>query len=217
MGWTPIFYLLEDHTAKNDMNHICATTSFFSILSSDSLFLDLEYVGSNDMTILQRVACFGSGEDIQMLLDLQAEMSINSKHPWEDPRCALSYAITEDNPSAFVTLVECVPDLDYVSETDGYSILHYAARLGRPEMVRYLLEVKDMEEFVPDFDPESDSAIAVQADLDDDDLTPWVQETYDSYMQVLEGLGRIVIKDNDSGSGRGRDIFWDCNETWKFD
>lgn len=214
MGWTPIFYLLEDHTEKNDMNNICTTSSFFSILSNDSLFLDLEFVDPNGRTILQRVACVGSGEDIHMLLALQAELSTDPSHPWEDPKCAINYAIAHDNLSAFVALAEFVPDLEYVSEGDGRSILHYAARQGRTRMVRYLLEVKNIEEFVPDFQPESSHKITIRHEQDTN-YNSWAQETYDLYMHVLRGIGRIVVEDNGSESGE-QDIFWNCNETWKF-
>lgn len=214
MGRTPIFYLLEDHTEKNDMNNICATSSFFSILSNDSLFLDLEFVDPNGMTILQRVACVGSGEDIRMLLALRAQLSTDPSHPWEDPKCAINYAIAQDNLSAFMALFEFVPDLEYVSEVDGCSILNYAARLGRTEMVRYLLEVKNVEEFIPDFHSESGHEATIRHEQDGND-TMWAQETYDLYMQVLEDTGRIVVEDAGSESGE-QDTFWNCNETWKF-
>jgi ankyrin repeat protein len=227
-GWTPLFYLFAI-SEKALLDKTSRTIDFLQILQADnSIFLDLEARDHQDMTVLSYVVRYGTGEEVQALLGLGALLfpSIAKKKktgsgyskpdeeidPWQLPNSAISQAIASANISTFCALLETVPR-DRIDSTyaGGWTMLHYAACLGRDDMVRCLLGA-GAEAFYVDLREELEREVENTGDFEGQRLS-LTYDTYNRYLRSLEYYGLVAIRAPDEEEGQnGQEVFWDAGE-----
>jgi len=86
-------------------------------------------------TPLMTCARSGSAEAVRLLVEYGA--AVNAKEPAQN-QTALMWAVAERHPSAVQALIEAHADLDAHTK-QGFTALHFAARVGDQECVRLLL------------------------------------------------------------------------------
>ena len=229
-GWTPLFYLLAI-AKKAVLDKMSSTVDFLQVLQADEfVFLDLEARDHQDMTVLDYVVRHGTGEEVKALLMLGAQLvpSVIEKNkscpggssradeevdPWQLPNSAMSQAIASTNISTFCALLETVPSHRIDSKyAGGWTMLHYAAYLGRDDMVRCLLEA-GAEGFYVDLQEELEHEAVNKGDSEGQRLT-LTYDTYNRYLRSLEFYGKVAVRAANGEGQNDQEVFWDADEEW---
>jgi ankyrin repeat protein len=213
LRWTPLFYLLVDHSEKSVLDRTSSTIEFLGILSNDDVLLDLEVRDKDDMTILDHTVRYGTGDEVSALLQLGAQLAPQGKDPWNIVGSAMSQAIVTANFSTYLALFPYYQQQINSEYGDGWSMLHLAAYMGRDDMVRHLLE-NGAEEFYVDLEEEFERGNTRSGGNKDERGYQFFMtyETYTKYIQALHDFRKIEIVSEDTECGEVEEIFWDTNE-----
>lgn len=213
LRWTPLFYLLVDHSEKSILDRTSSTIEFLGILSNDDVLLDLEVRDKDDMTILDHTVRYGTGDEVSALLQLGARLAPKGKDRWNIVGSAMSQAIVTANFSTYLALFPYYQQQINAEYGDGWSMLHLAAYMGRDDMVRHLLE-NGAEEFYVDLEEEFERGNTSKDRNKTGQAYQFFMtyETYTKYIQALHDFRKIEIVCDDAECEGVEEIFWDTNE-----
>jgi hypothetical protein len=198
------------------------------IQANDSIYLDLEARDQSGSTLLEHVVRRGTGSEVEALLTLGAELIPQdrlcstdgnascgeSPDPWKFPESALSQAISHDNLSTFDFLLSQVPRHQINSvytagpNSDEWTMLHFAAYLGRDEIVKRLLKA-GAQEFYVNLEEELEKNMGGLGQENSPRLF-FTYDTHKRYLQALLDSGKIdkIAADDEEDEF---DIFWDVD------
>ena len=194
-----------------------AVMDFLSLLNHDEVLIDLAARDTHGEDALQHASRACTGDVIAWLLQRGSSMTRFGHIPWRFHENPIQLAIVGGNVSAFETLLPYYTVIDE-EDTYGYTMLDYAARQGRDEIVRQLLKAGS-EETWPEFDfmsaPEALAGRNCGSSEPDDKFVTvgWTAESYLKYLMVLQDIGKIEIRsDTDSNGFDVVDIYWNAME-----
>lgn len=133
-GWSVLFYLWTDET---DPQPSCL--EFLQVLQTadPELFTSLSSheVTNNSWVLFNRVACTGTPDELDFLIENGADPYFENEFGWN----AIFDAVYGGKLRNVQRLAEYFPDFPALRDTRGWTLLHVAAEEGHDDIVRYLL------------------------------------------------------------------------------
>lgn len=134
-GWSLLQYLWDN---KGEQQASCV--DFLQLLQTSdpdiTEFIRQTHVDADGFSLLSRVACLGTSDDMNFLLKQGADVYWKSEFDWN----ALFEAAHYGNMDIVQTLLPYFPDFREMRDVRGWTLLHATAEEGLHEMTRFLLQ-----------------------------------------------------------------------------